>query len=124
MSVMRGQGAGARAVLLRVDGAGTIEVIPFDQLRYSKVKLPNAPGKITPLPLAGGRELAVPNYPDNQAAERPLNLFGVQTVTDMAYYEGRWAGLPAHVEQRPRRHEGSHGGIWHDSADHHTGQRR
>lgn len=89
ISVMRGQGAGARAVLLRVDGAGKIAVIPFDQLRYSKVKLPNAPGKVTSLPLAGGRELAIPNYPDNQATERPLNLFGVQTVTDMAYYDGR-----------------------------------
>jgi hypothetical protein len=89
MSAMRGRGADAVAVLLRVDGAGKIEVIPFEQLRYSKLKLPNPPGKITPLPLAGGRELAIPNYPDNRSNERPLNLFGVQTITHIAYYEGR-----------------------------------
>jgi hypothetical protein len=43
LSVMRGQGANARAVLLRVDGAGKIELIAFDKVKYSKVDLPNAP---------------------------------------------------------------------------------
>jgi len=90
VSVMRGLGADAKAVLLRIDGAGKIEVIPLDQLHYSKVKLPNPPGKITPLPLAGGRELAIPNYPDYpKGDDRVLDLFGVQTITHMAYYEGR-----------------------------------
>ena len=89
ISVMRGQGTSAKAVLVRVDGAGTINVVPFDQLHYSKVKLPSPPGKITPLPLAGGRELPIPNYPDKPKTDGALNLFGVQTITDMAYYEGR-----------------------------------
>jgi hypothetical protein len=90
VSVVRGQGADARAVLLRVDGAGKIDAVPFDRLRFSNVKLPNPPSRITPLPLPGGREFPIPNYPDKPKTEdRALNLFGVQTITDMAYFEGR-----------------------------------
>src|SRR5712692_537834 len=49
ISVMRGQGADAKAVLLRVDGAGQIDVIALDQLRYSRIGVPNAPPDVTPL---------------------------------------------------------------------------
>src|SRR5207237_6466220 len=51
ISVIRGQGAGATPVLLRVDGAGKIDVIAFDQVRYSRIALPNPPPAETPLAL-------------------------------------------------------------------------
>ncbi len=89
ISVMRGKGAGAIPVLLRVDGAGEIEVVPLEDVSYSRVRLPNPPGEVTGLPLQGGRELPIPNYPSNQATDFPLALFGVQTVTDLAYRDGR-----------------------------------
>ena len=43
ISVMRGTGADARPVLLRVDGDGRIEPIALDKVKYTKVALPNAP---------------------------------------------------------------------------------
>lgn len=43
VSVMRGQGATASPALLRVDGAGKIDVIALDGLKFSSVALPNAP---------------------------------------------------------------------------------
>jgi hypothetical protein len=41
LSVMRGQGTGAKAVLLRVDGAGQIAVVDFARTTATKVTLPN-----------------------------------------------------------------------------------
>lgn len=88
VSVMRGQGAAAKPALVRVDGAGKIENIPLDQLKYTKVKLPNPPGVTTGFKL-GQREFVVPNYPDRpKTDDRLMNLFGTQTITDMAYSEG------------------------------------
>ena len=89
ISLMRGQGAGAKPVLVRVDGAGEIDVIPLDQVPYSRVKLPNPPDENTAMLLKGGREMPIPNYPSNQATDYPLSLFGVQTITDLAYADGR-----------------------------------
>jgi hypothetical protein len=66
-SVMRGQGTNAAAALLRIDGAGKIEVIPFDQLQYTKVDLPNAPAA----------------NPGDQRNSR------TQSITDMAFVDGR-----------------------------------
>ncbi|HTE45852.1 MAG TPA: hypothetical protein VK636_11450 [Gemmatimonadaceae bacterium] len=43
VSVMRGQGANASPALLRIDGAGKIDVIALDGLEFSSVALPNAP---------------------------------------------------------------------------------
>jgi hypothetical protein len=43
IAVMRGNGADARPVLLRVDGDGRIEPIATEKLKYTKVSLPNAP---------------------------------------------------------------------------------
>src|SRR5262245_11000787 len=34
ISVMRGKGAGARAALLRVDGNGTLKLVPLSELRF------------------------------------------------------------------------------------------
>ncbi len=85
ISVMRGLGADATPVLLRVDGAGTIEVIAFDEVRYTRIGVPNPPPAATPLVLADGRSIPVPNYPD---AVDPAGLMGVQTITHMAYIDG------------------------------------
>jgi hypothetical protein len=86
---MRGQGASSHAALVRVDGAGKLTAVPLETLQVSKVKLPNAPDKITSFTI-GTREFAIPNYPDRpKTDDRILNLFGTQTITDMAYFEGR-----------------------------------
>ncbi len=71
ISAMRGQGAGATPVLLRVDGAGKIDVIELAKLAHTKVTLPNPPA------LNAARNART------------------QAITDMAYIDGRlWiAGL-------------------------------
>jgi hypothetical protein len=89
ISAMRGHGAGAAPVLLRVDGAGTIQVVPLAEVSYTRVKLPNPPGETTPLVLKDGRSIPVDNYPKQKPAGAPPSSFGVQTVTDMAYVDGR-----------------------------------
>jgi hypothetical protein len=73
VSVMRGQGAGATPVLFRVDGAGAIEMVALQTLKFQRVEIPNAP-------TAGGT-----------GRQNPRS----QVVTDMAFAEGRlWvAGL-------------------------------
>ena len=43
ISVMRGQGTAGKPALLRVDGAGKIEVVALDTLKHTKVTLPNPP---------------------------------------------------------------------------------
>ena len=43
IAVMRGAGADAKPVLLRVDGAGQIEPVALDKVKYTRVALPNAP---------------------------------------------------------------------------------
>lgn len=85
ISVMRGQGAGATPVLLRVDGAGKIEVVSLDKVRYSRIALPNPPPAETPLVL-GERKMPVANYPDKVD---PKGLLGIQTITHMAYIDGK-----------------------------------
>jgi hypothetical protein len=68
LSVMRGQGANASPVLLRVDGAGKIEVLAFDKIKFSKVDLPNAP---------------VAN--ESNPARNPRT----SSITDMAFVDGK-----------------------------------
>ena len=85
ISLMRG----SDPVLLRVDGDADITVVPLDQVSYTRVGLPNPPGETTDMLLKGGRGMPIPNYPSNQVAEYPMNLFGVQTITDLAYVDGR-----------------------------------
>ena len=43
VSVMRGQGADAKPVLVRVDGAGQIKVVDFAKVTATSVSLPNPP---------------------------------------------------------------------------------
>ena len=67
ISVSRGQGANAMPVLLRVDGAGEIDVISLDDVTYTQAALPNAPE-------------ATPGARRNPRAS---------SITDMAYVDGR-----------------------------------
>jgi hypothetical protein len=67
ISVMRGQGAGAKPVLLRVDGGGQIDIVDLAKVKYSKVSLPNAPDA-------------------NPSARQNAR---VQSITDMAFMDGR-----------------------------------
>jgi len=72
VSVMRGQGAGATPTLFRIDGAGKIQMVTLNTLKFQKAAIGNAPAAA-----AGAR---------NPRA---------QVVTDMAFSEGKlWvAGL-------------------------------
>ena len=47
VSVMRGQGADAKPVLVRVDGAGQIKVVDFARVTATSVALPNPPAANT-----------------------------------------------------------------------------
>ncbi len=67
ISVMRGQGTASKPALLRVDGAGKIEVVPFENLKHTKVALPNAPN----------------------AGTNPQRDPRQQSITDMAFSDGR-----------------------------------
>jgi hypothetical protein len=66
--VMRGQGADAKPALVRVDGAGKIEVLALDTLAHSKASLPNAPAA----PAEGARR--------NPRAD---------SITDMSFADGK-----------------------------------
>ena len=66
-SVMRGQGNNAQAALLRIDGTGKIDVIPFADIKYSRVELPNAPAA----------------NPEDRRNSR------TQSITDMAFVDGK-----------------------------------
>ena len=65
LAIMRGQGAGAQAGLLRIDGAGKIDLLSLDAVRFTSVALPN-PAAVTSA--RGGR---------------------TQSVTDLAFSNGR-----------------------------------
>jgi hypothetical protein len=85
ISAMRGIGAGAAPVLLRVDGAGTIDVISFDKVPYSRVAVPNPPPAVTPI-VVGENKFPQANYPDQRKVD---DLSGVQTITHMAFIDGK-----------------------------------
>ena len=69
VSVMRGLGTGAKPALVRIDGAGTMTVVDLAQLKATRVTLPNAPDMA---PAAAGRQSS-----------------RAQSVTDMAYLDGK-----------------------------------
>jgi hypothetical protein len=66
IAVMRGMGAAAYPALLRVDGAGKIDVLSLDAVRFTRVALPNPAAVVTTG--RGGR---------------------TQSVTDLAFANGR-----------------------------------
>jgi hypothetical protein len=67
IAVMRGQGTGSKPALLRVDGAGKIELVAVDTMKHTKVALPNAP----------------------DAGTTPQRNPRQQSITDMAFADGR-----------------------------------
>jgi hypothetical protein len=68
LSVMRGAGAEAKPALLRVDGAGKLEVVALDGLKMTKASLPNAP---------------------NAAAPGQQRNPRMESITDMAFVDGK-----------------------------------
>jgi hypothetical protein len=66
ISVVRGQGASAQSALIRVDGAGKVDVVALESVKFTSVALPN-PAAVNPQG-RGGR---------------------TQSVTDMAFVDGR-----------------------------------
>jgi hypothetical protein len=68
LSVMRGQGANASPVLVRVDANGKIDVVSLATVKFSKVDLPNAP---------------------DANATQPRGPRRTDSITDMAFVDGR-----------------------------------
>ena len=66
-SVMRGQGAEAKAALVRLDGSGGLALVPLESARYTRAVLPNPPA-------------ATPNERRNPRT---------QSITDMVFHDGR-----------------------------------
>jgi len=66
LSVMRGQGPDAKPALVRIDGAGKIDLVSLDTVKFTSINLPNPPAATTAG--RGGR---------------------AQSITDMALVNGR-----------------------------------
>ncbi|HEV3060400.1 MAG TPA: hypothetical protein VGY48_19305 [Vicinamibacterales bacterium] len=89
ISVMRGHGAAATPALVKVDGSGTLTVVPLATVHYSKVMMPNPPPKVTEVTI-GASTFSVPNYPDRPKDDSIIGkILGTQTITHMAYDNGR-----------------------------------
>lgn len=82
VSVSRGRGAGARPVLVRIDGAGSLDVIALGGVEYTTVELPNPPGAASN---ADG-DRPVPRRDGSWLANGRVRM---QTITDMAYIDGQ-----------------------------------
>jgi len=68
LSVARGRGPDAAAVILRTGSNGKLEEVSLDGVRFAKAEIPNAPG------------------PKEQAKGQPLRN---ESITDLAYVDGR-----------------------------------
>jgi hypothetical protein len=68
IAAMRGTGADAKPVLVKVDGAGKLSVVSLDGLKMTKATLPNAP---------------------NQAAPGQQRNPRMESITDMAFVDGK-----------------------------------
>ncbi|MBL8214949.1 MAG: hypothetical protein JNK87_29790 [Bryobacterales bacterium] len=69
LSVSRGKGADAAAVLLRVDAKGKIEEVSLDGVKHAKVSLPNAPSA--------------------DAKDRRGQSLRQEAITDLAFMDGK-----------------------------------
>ncbi len=69
LSVSRGRGPGALPLLFRVDAAGKISELKLDNVRYSRVSLPNVP--------------------DPQAENRRGRSLRQEAITDLAFVDGQ-----------------------------------
>lgn len=82
VSVMRGEGAAAQPALLRVDGAGTVELVNTAALTFSQVAIGDAPKKAAFVsPFSMDYVKVGPEY----VHQNPR----VRTITDMAYVNGQ-----------------------------------
>lgn len=88
VSVMRGEGVGAQAALVRIDGEGKLTNIPLASIRYSKLMMPNPPPKEDVF-VMGTNTLALPNYPDTPKSNPIRAMVGTRTLTDMAFDNGK-----------------------------------
>ena len=82
LSLSRGRGANAKPILVRIDGAGSIDVISLADVRYTMVALPNPPEAN---PSSSG-DRPVQRRDGSWIANDRVRM---QTVTDMAYVDGR-----------------------------------
>ena len=94
LSVMRGQGAGARPVLLRVDGAGKIDVVDFARTTATRVTLPNSAQRvegITDMAFTDGR-LYVAGLSNEEFASKlrsiPYPFASIDNGTSVEIYHG------------------------------------
>ena len=85
ISAMRGSGRRPRRCCSGWMAPRKIDLIALDQVRYTRIGLPNPPPAETPLVL-GERKIPVANYPDKVD---PAGLMGVQTITHMAFVDGK-----------------------------------
>jgi len=69
LSVSRGKGPDAAAVIIRVDSKGKIEELPLDAVKHAKVTLPNAPAA--------------------DAKDRRGTSLRNEAITDLAFVEGK-----------------------------------
>jgi hypothetical protein len=69
LSVSRGQGPDAAALILRTDSSGKLEELSLDGIKHSKVDLPNAP--------------------DPAATDRRGRSHRLEAITDLAYVDGK-----------------------------------
>lgn len=69
LSVSRGRGPEASAVILRVDAAGKLEELPLEKVRHAKVSLANAPAA--------------------DAKDGRGNSLRVEAITDLHYVDGK-----------------------------------
>ncbi len=87
ISVMRGTGAEAKPALVRVDGAGKLEVVALDGLKMTKATLPNAPA----------------------AAATGQRNPRMESITDMAFVDGKL--VIAGLVERGILVEAAHGAV-------------
>ena len=79
-SVMRGQGADARAALVRLDGSGTLSLVGLETIPFSRAALPNAP-------------VAAPAERRNPRT---------QSITDMVFHDGQLLVAASPTRSSPR----------------------
>jgi len=107
VSVMRGQGPDAKPALLRIDGAGKIDLVAFDNMKFTSVTLPNpaavnATGRggrtssVTDMALVNGR-LVVAGLSNEEFASKLWSIAYPFTTTDrgasVEIFHGNHGGL-------------------------------
>jgi hypothetical protein len=92
LSVMRGSGAAAVPVLLRVGASGALSEVPLEDVAFSQTAVENAPAeedprtdvRVVPQGSSEGEEFEARGFRGRLARDRLRTI----TVTDMAYVDG------------------------------------